>query len=235
MRKSLMAATALVALVGVGQAHAEMKAISSGGYWVATAGTAKTEDNNTVPMCAIQTDGRNPNGSRFYFALKASGGQLYIHLSKQGWHIPPQQVMNVSMHVDNAEGWYLPMMGDGSDNIYGPLGSKTRPDGEPWAKYVINLLGTGVNLYISFPEGNTPPWTLSLQGSQVALQSMVACVEHLPGSTPASGQPYGNGGGQPYGQQPTGQQPYGNTGGDSQTQQPKPTPIPTSPKYYYEG
>lgn len=199
--KRLLATTALALCLGATATQAEMQPVAGAGYWTSLVGTS---DRN-VPMCEIQTHGKT-----FNFMLKYLQGNLFINLWHDGWNIPEGVTARVNMWVDNAPGWWIDMSGTRMNDL---LSGEVNPNvlrtgsSQPILDYILDMLRTGNTLRIAFPQGNTDPWVLSLEGTRTVMASFGQCI--LQDASSHQGQPYGGNAGQPYGGQNTGQ-PYGN-------------------------
>lgn len=189
--KRLLATTALALCLGATAAQAAMQKTAGAGYWQALAGTA---DDSGTPMCEIET-----HGAAFTFMVKVVHGTLFFHLWRDGWNIPETLDVRVNMWVDRAPGWWVGMSSKNGHNdmLSGEVNPNVLRTGsnQPILYYILDMLRTGSVLRVGFPDGNTPAWELSLEGTSTVMGSFGQCI------TAEAGQPYGQaaGPGQPYG------------------------------------
>jgi hypothetical protein len=198
MMKRLLTTTALALCLGGTAAHATMHTVASAGFWETQTGT--TNDTNK-PMCMIGTAGNN-----FSFTLKYVSTGLWFDLYHDGWNVPSGVFARVNMTVDSAPGWYIDMgrlatgaRGHMSGQI--DLTRKRQDSDQLMSAYIVDMIASGNTMRVTFPQGNTEAWNLSLVGTQAVMQAFAQCVVGFDNAAgqPAAGQPYGAQTGQPYG------------------------------------
>ena len=212
--RTLLTSTAVALCLAATSTHAEMKRISTSGYWSADAGT----NNGGYPMCMVETWGTGFDGSSMSMMIKydtAHPDWFAYQLFKQSWNLPPGQRIRIAVKIDNAPGRiFTGVTANGRHDMIDfeiQLGATDPQTGEPETVYLGNLLRAGQMLRISFPDGNEADWGAPLNGANAALTSMSNCIGYL--ANAASSPSYQNGGQaattQPYRQQQA-TQPYGN-------------------------
>jgi hypothetical protein len=190
------------------QAKAQMKAFDGAGYWEASAGM----NDRGGRMCELSTHGTN-----WLFALKFTAGKVpFFHIINANWHnLPNGQTVRVNVQIDgNGVGWTMPATAFDSDGLEYQVPPTRRDNGELWFVYMVSLMSEGQTMTVSFPDGTTQPWRLSLTGSRAAMQSFMQCGKVLMDAHDAD--------------TPAG--PAGGAGGGSGS-----PAAPVSPKYQYEG
>jgi hypothetical protein len=167
--KMTVAAIALVSVTA--PALAEMTDGARYGDWTVSTGTV---DGGT-PTCGMRletADGR-------FVGFKYDVGGLWLQLGKQGWNIPKNTKMDVTMQIDNAPSFKI----IGSNNDYPDAilfdyfsASIDSRSGQSYNDEIINEVENGAAIKFSFPGTSEPWWNISLDGSTGAMSAVDLCA-----------------------------------------------------------
>ncbi len=198
MMTAIAVAGPLAVLPGAAPGLAAPVVYYHGGSWHAFT----DQDASGGQVCGIGTS--NPaDGRNLTMTYTIGGGDLTVRAIKPNWNIPDGTMLGANMQLDRNQPWEAQASGHG--------------DVVEWVISAAMLRNfdtefrTGTRMIVSFPTGNEPPWSVSLNGSTPASATLWRCVQDLsakahvttPASTaPASTQPFGQGPTQPYGQAP---------------------------------
>jgi hypothetical protein len=176
IRGLLLAAGVAAALAA--PANAEVSDTGVFGYWTTFAGVA----NDGKPVCGMSTDWSVGGQTTGRFMIKYFGQhEIVVHIARVGWQVPYGQPVPVQIQIDQAPA--MKAIARGAEEGQGGLLEFTIEDTDVWAvtgkpaiEEFVNLLSSGRQITVSFPEGSEPPWVGQLAGSTAALRSLDACV-----------------------------------------------------------
>jgi hypothetical protein len=178
IRGLLLAAAVTAALAG--PANAEVSDTGVFGYWTTFAGVA----TDGKPVCGMSTDwsvgGRGPTTGSFVIKYFGRPG-LVVHIGRDGWQVRYGQPVPVQIQIDQAPA--MKIVAYGADKDQGVLLEFVIKETDIWAVTgkpaigeFLNLLSSGRQITVSFPDGNEAPWVGQLAGATAALHSFDACV-----------------------------------------------------------
>lgn len=195
-------------------------------YYHAGAWHAFTNKNASgQDVCGIATQ-NTADGRSLTLTYTIGGTQLHFEASKPTWNVPEGVQVEFNLQIDQNQPWPGQAIGHGP-HISWDL------DADSIRQFDSQFRG-GSTLTLSFPQGNEPPWNLSLAGSTPNASTLWRCVHDLsvrdhvvtqPQNNPAQSnaaptQPYGQAPGQPT-------QPFSQ--GAAQPNSPPPQPNQPSP------
>lgn len=187
MLRTTIAAVALFAAVS--SAEASMRVTGTYGDWRTLEGLG----NKGNPMWTASLLGVDRN-----LFIKTQGRNLMLHVYKDGWQIPENQSVNVTLQVDN--GPPMSFVGLGYPRIpgdsFGGFDILIKPDdvapntGRKMISEVVDLLKNGQKLRLSFRDGDEQPWEASLDGAASAVTELMNCKDRI-AAAPRPTQPFG--------------------------------------------
>lgn len=206
MRKLLYTTALALCLGGTAQA-AGVETYSQTGTWYSGAGI----NDHGYPQC-VAIEGGAIYGSVGTVALKYDlhfASTVGVEISKQNWRIPKGTRVRVQLQVDNATPRIYWAYGD-NDRVVISLNfdDHDAATGEPAIRLLMNLMSSGVQLKIWFPDGSEGPWVAQLNGSAAEVANFKGCVSSVLAKAAARerqmppSQPFGGE------QQPASTQPY---------------------------
>jgi hypothetical protein len=180
--------TAVALFAAVSSAEAAMRTTGTYGAWTASEGLSA----EGTPMCNAGLLGADRT-----FYVKAFSDHFQLQTFKDGWNIPVNQLIDVTLQVDSAPpmdfvGYGMEVPHDATfggffigilpDDVWAHTGRKTITE-------LTNLLKNGHKFRLTFPDGDERPWEGSLAGSTKALNTMMDCARRLIATQPT--QPFG--------------------------------------------
>lgn len=187
MLKTTIAAVAVFAAVSSAEAY--FRVTGTYGDWR----TSEGHGNDGNLMCVASLIGVDRN-----LFIKTQGRNLFLHVFKDGWQIPQDQTVNVTLQVDDAPpmgfvGFGVPRIrGDswGGFNISIKPSDVAPNTGRKMISGFIDLLKNGQKLRLSFRDGDEQPWEVSLDGAASAVTELMNCEGRL-AAAPRPTQPFG--------------------------------------------
>ncbi len=177
-----------------GAALAQMQTYYHAGAWDAFSGRSEAGG----PVCGVGTT--NPSDSRrFSLRFDIGGTETTLSASKPDWSVPDNTHVTVVMQVGLNTPWTL--QGVGHDHS---IDWTLEPGG---MQTFDRQFRASSSMTLTFPDGNEPPWSLSLAGSSAISDTFGRCVRDLTRQVqsappPANGAPVPQGATQPFGAPP---------------------------------
>ena len=200
MKRSLLAAAAMLLLATTANATNNAKILSRSGAWE----TYITTSDKGNPLCGMQVFGSNSAMMIKYFV----GSEMLIHIYKIGWRIPDGTKIPGYIRFDNGE----------RVEVSGFGGKSTGQSGISYVEFRIkvgaeseflNEFGAANKMVIGFDEGTQLPFHVNMSGSRTAAGMFGKCMAYIDGKAADAPQPFAKPPTpQPFGQQPA--QPFGN-------------------------
>lgn len=157
---------ALMIAVAPAAARAQMQAYYHAGAWDAISGRSETGG----PVCGVSTSAAS-NTQHFSISFEIGGNQTKFSASKPDWSIPGDTHVTVVMQVGLNVPWTLQAIGR-DHSIDWTL--------DPNAIQTFDRQFRGASsMTLTFPDGNEPPWALSLAGSTAISDTFGRCVRDL--------------------------------------------------------
>ena len=123
-------------------------------------------------------------------AMCGSDKVITVHVFKNTWKIPEETPISVTIKIYDRSPWRARAHGYGN-RIEWTIGSNS-------VKLFLTEFMEGLQMRLSFPDGNEADWTASLTGSTAALSVFLRCVETI--SAPSQNtQPFSRPETQPFG------------------------------------
>jgi hypothetical protein len=147
-------------------ANAQMQTYYHAGAWDAFSG----KSDSGGPVCGVGTT--NPSDSRrLTLRFDIGGSATTLAASKPDWAVPDNTHVTVVMQVGLNTPWTL--QGTGHDHsIDWTL--------DPAAMQAFDRQFRGASsMTLTFPDGNEPPWALSLAGSTAISDTFGRCIRDL--------------------------------------------------------
>ncbi|HBK08651.1 MAG TPA: hypothetical protein DDZ81_22830 [Acetobacteraceae bacterium] len=164
--KHLPRLTALMIGLAPATALAQVQAYYHAGAWDAISGRSETGG----AVCGISTSAAS-NMQHFSIRFDIGGTDTTFSSSKPDWLIPDSTHVTVVMQVGLNVPWTLQATGHGHA-IDWTL--------DPNAIQVFDRQFRGAaSMTLTFPDGNEPPWVLSLTGSTAISDTFGRCVRDL--------------------------------------------------------
>jgi hypothetical protein len=189
--KHLSRLTALVVALSPAAAAAQMQTYFHAGPWDAFSGRG----NNGGAVCGMGNTDPTDN-RRLSLRFDIGGADTTFSASKPNWSIPDSTRISVVVQVGLNTPWILQATGSG-DSIGWTL------DQSGMQAFDRQFRGSS-SMTVTFPDGNEPPWRLSLAGSTAISETFARCVRDLTRQVQAA-QPPANAAPQP----PGATQPFG--------------------------
>lgn len=192
-------------------ASAQLQSYYHAGAWDAFSG----RDDKGGAVCGVGNT--NPaDNRRLSIRFDIGGTDSMFSASKPDWSIPGNTPIRVVMQVGLNTPWTQQAMGHGH-SIDWPM------DRAAIQSFDQQFRGAP-SMTLTFPDGNEPPWTVSLAGSSAISDAFGRCVRDLTrqvqASQPTDGAPL------PHGAAPTATQPFSPAAGASPTDAAPPGPPP---------
>lgn len=196
-------------------ANAQLQSYYHAGAWDAFSG----RNDNGGAVCGIGNT--NPTDSRrLSIRFEIGGSDSIFSASKPDWSIPDNTPIRVVMQVGLNTPWTQRATGHGHA-IDWPM------DRAAIQSFDQQFRGAS-SMTLTFPDGNEPPWTVSLAGSSTISDAFGRCVRDLTRQVQALQQP-GNSAPPPPGAARTATQPFTPAAGASAAGTPPPAPPPNAP------
>lgn len=158
----VMAAAATAPCAAVGQVQTYYRA----GAWDAFSG--RTENGGAV--CGIGSANTGDN-RRFSIRFNIGGTDTILSASKPDWSIPADTHVTVVMQVGLNTPWTMQAAGK-DHSIDWTL--------DPNAMQTFDRQFRGsTSMTLTFPDGNEPPWAVSLAGSSMISDGFARCIRDL--------------------------------------------------------
>jgi hypothetical protein len=185
--RTIVAIAPLVALMGTAPAWADPTIYYHAGSWHAFT----DKDVQGTAVCGIATS--NPNDGRdLSLTFTIGGSDLTVNADKPTWNIPDPTAIDASIQIDQNPPLQAQGVGHGTAVQWTiPAAGIRAFDGQ---------FRNGTTMTVSFPAGNEPPWTLSLNGSTASSATLWRCVQDLTDRARASAPAASTGPTQPFGQ-----------------------------------
>jgi hypothetical protein len=175
--KRLLLATAVTAALAA-PANADVSNTGVFGYWTTFAGSA----NDGNPVCGMGSDWAVGGQTTGRLMLKYFGqSEIVVHIGRLGWQVPYGQPVPVQIQIDQAPA--MKTIARGAEQGKGNLLEFAIKETDVWPvtgknaiDEFVNLLSSGRQITVSFPDGSELPWVGQLAGSTAALHSMGACI-----------------------------------------------------------
>jgi hypothetical protein len=175
-------------------ALAQFPAYYHAGVWDAFSG----RDDKGGAVCGVGNT--NPaDNRRLSIRFQIGGTDTVLAASKPDWSIPDNTPVTVVMQIGLNPPWIERATGHGQ-TIDWPL------DQNAVLPFDRQFRGSS-SMTLTFPDGNEPPWTISLAGSSLISDTFRRCVRDLTRQVQAQ-QPPANGGVVPQGVAPNATQPF---------------------------
>lgn len=207
----------IVALCLASPAWAALNVYSHSGSWDVFSGTGA--DGQEV--CGIGST-NTTNGSAFSLRFTRGGQGVTFVADKPSWNIPKGTHVQVVMQIGLNTPWTEDGVGNGQ-RVEWTMDATT-------VQLFDAQFRRAESMTVTFPAGNEPPWTISLNGSTAASNAMGRCVTAMVQSA-APATPAAQGPTQPF---TTGSQAQAQPAAPAQPSQPTepalpPSTQPTSP------
>jgi hypothetical protein len=147
-------------------AAAQMQTYYHAGAWDAFSGRSDTGG----PVCGIGSTNPTDN-RRLSIRFDIGGTDTAVSASKPDWSIPPNTHITVVMQIGLNTPWTLQAIGH-DHSIDWTL------DQNAIQAFDRQFRGAS-SMTLTFPEGNEPPWMLSLAGSAAISDTFGRCVRDL--------------------------------------------------------
>ena len=158
--------TALAILLAPAAALAQVQTYFHAGAWDALSG----RNGQGGAVCGVgSTNGAN--GRRLEITFNIGGTDTAFSASKPDWTIPDDTHVTVIMQVGLNTPWTVQAIGHGH-TIDWAL------DRGAMEGFDRQFRGAP-SMTLTFPDGNEPPWTLSLTGSTMISETFARCVRDL--------------------------------------------------------
>jgi hypothetical protein len=165
-RLSSLAALAAPVVVMAPAAMAQLQTYYHAGAWDAFSG--RSDSGGAV--CGIGST--NPADSRrLTLRFDIGGADTVVSASKPDWSIPDNTQVRVVMQVGLNTPWSEIASGSGRSIDW-------RLDPAAAQSFDRQFRGAS-SMTVTFPDGNEPPWTLSLAGSTVISDTFARCIRDL--------------------------------------------------------
>jgi hypothetical protein len=172
MREILWAA-ALVAGLAPGAAVAQVRTYYRAGAWDAFSG----RNDKGGAECGIGTT--LPDLRRLTVQFTIGGTDTVFSASKPDWSIPDNTPVTVVMQIGLNTPWTEQATGHGHAIDWSL---------DPGAMPLFDQQFRGASsMTVTFPNGNEPPWSLSLDGSTEISETITRCVRDLTRQVEAAG------------------------------------------------
>ena len=189
--RAIAGSVPLVLLLGTAPSWADRTVYYHAGSWYAFT----DKDAQGTAVCGIGSASPT-DGHALSMTYTIGGSDLTIRADKPSWNIPDGTSVEADTQIDQNTAWNAQADGRGS-GVEWTIGAASIRDFD-------TQMRNGTTLTVSFPSGNEPPWTLSLNGSTAASATLWRCVQDLSDrahvTTPASNTPPPT---QPFSQAPT--------------------------------
>ncbi|MBB3896682.1 hypothetical protein [Roseococcus suduntuyensis] len=196
-RLLVLAGLASLCLGSAAQAQPRTQTTPLGRYGAWTVYAMVTPAGRDV--CGMVASGAE--GRRLHIQHVRNTNFILFQAHKASWTIPQGTRMQINMRIDQGAGWTAPQAtGQGRSAHWTLRSGLSRFEAE---------FRNGSRLTLTFPQGNEPEWSVSLNGSSEAMARLVTCMRS-----------HGNEPTQPFGGAPT---PPG------QPSQPFSAPAPSGP------
>ena len=170
------AALVLTVMATPAAAQEQSRVYYRSGNWEAFGGTAS--EGRT--FCGIRSS--SPYDGRSLTLRFATGDdRLVFRASKPNWSIPAGTAMPVTMRVGPHPMWSNDATGE-EKTVEWSIPRSAMRDFDAQFRW-------GAELWVGFPGGNEPPWTISLVGSNAAGVTLTRCIDEL-SSLAGPTQPY---------------------------------------------
>jgi hypothetical protein len=164
--KHLFRLTALVIVVLPAAAVAQVQTYYRAGAWDAFSG----KSSQGAAVCGVGNTSPS-DGRRLSLHFDIGGTGTIFSASKPDWSIPDNTRVPVVLQVGLNTPWTQQATGHG-DTIDWPL--------DPIAIQTFDRQFRGASsMTVTFPDGNEPPWTLSLAGSTAISETFARCIRDL--------------------------------------------------------
>ncbi|HEY4042051.1 MAG TPA: hypothetical protein VGM32_09440 [Rhodopila sp.] len=160
-------------------AMAQMKTYYHAGAWDAFSG----RNNTGGAVCGIGNTNPSDN-RRLSIRFDIGGPGTTFSAGKPDWAIPPDTHLTVVMQIGLSTPWTLQAVGH-DHSIDWTL------DANAMQAFDRQFRGAS-SMTLTFPDGNEPPWALSLAGSTAVSDTFGRCIRDLTQQVEATG-PQGNG------------------------------------------
>ncbi len=188
--KYLAGLVVAIAAFAPAAARAQLQTYYHAGVWDAFSGRGDAGG----PVCGVSTT--NPANSRqFSIRYGIGGSTTALTASKPDWSVPENTHVTVVMQVGLNTPWTAQGLGHGH-NIEWTL------DHAAMQAFDRQFRGAS-SMTLTFPDGNEPPWSLSLAGSTAISDTFGRCIRDLTrqmqsAPPPATGAPAPQGATQPF-------------------------------------
>lgn len=205
MRSSLRTGLIAASFMGLcgAAAHADLRTYYHVGSWDAFSG----QGTNGTIICGVGTT--NPADNRTMSIRFVIGGEdVLFEVKKPSWNIPSGTQFPVVMQIGLNTPWTE--QAEGSGEMISWI-----MDRVTMQTFDQQFRAAG-SMTLSFPSGNEPPWTISLNGSMAISNAFGRCVTdltaqqgaaHPAAAAAAPTQPYGQTPTQPFKQAPAAETP----------------------------
>lgn len=185
MRVIWLSVTVYVLAFGCLSANAQIREIGTYGAWTVYGG--KSNQGNAMCGSAVYNNDRSRS---FHIKHFITEKVITVHVFKNTWKIPEETPISVTIKIDDRSPWLARAHGYGN-RIEWTIGSNS-------VKLFLTEFMEGLQMRLSFPDGNEADWTASLTGSTAALSVFLRCVETI--SAPSQNtQPFSRPETQPFG------------------------------------
>ncbi len=164
--KNLTGLVALMIAVSPAAALAQEQVYYHAGAWDAFSG----RNSSGGPVCGIGNT--NPaNGQRLSLQFDIGGTDTVFSVSKPNWSIPDKTRLSVVLQVGLNTPWTPSSTGSGNiiNWTLDRLAMQT----------FDHQFRTASSMTVTFPDGNEPPWTVSLVGSTAISDTLARCIRDL--------------------------------------------------------
>lgn len=188
--KHLAGLVVVLAALAPVTARAQLQTYYHAGTWDAFSGRGEAGG----PVCGVSTT-NTADSRRFSLRFDIGGSATTLAATKPDWTVPDNTHVTVVMQVGLNTPWTAQGVGHGH-NIEWTL--------EPGAMQTFDRQFRGASsMTLTFPDGNEPPWSLSLAGSTAISDTFGRCIRDLTrqmqsAPPPVTGAPAPTGATQPF-------------------------------------
>jgi hypothetical protein len=161
---TVIAAAAMVALPQAG-ALAQMQTYYHAGAWDAFSG----RNDKGGATCGIGTT--MPDDRRMVVEFDIGGTDTTLSVSKPAWAIPDNTRIVVVMQIGLNTPWT--QQGTGHEHVI------DWPMDPPAMRAFDQQFRGAASMTLTFPDGNEPPWSISLAGSTAISDTLGRCIRDL--------------------------------------------------------
>jgi hypothetical protein len=164
--KHLARLTALALAIGPAAALAQVQTYYHAGAWDAFSGRSETGG----AICGVGNTNAVTNG-RLAIRFEIGGADTVLSASKPEWSVPANTRVTVVMQVGLNTPWTLQANGQERSIDW-------RLDRNAMQVF-DRQFRNAASMTLTFPDGNEPPWTVSLAGSSVISDTFGRCIRDL--------------------------------------------------------